>query len=468
MSPAVLAIDQGTTATKAMVVRDDGVILSTAEAPLEVRAGADGAVEVEPGALLQSVLSAAKAALVATSHPVVAVGLANQGETVLAWDPATGRPLSPCLVWQDRRAQSVCRDLAGASERLQQLSGLRLDPYFSAPKMAWLRRHGYRDGVVTTSDSWLIHQLTGQFVTDLATASRSMLLDVRTLDWSDEAWSTFDLHEQRPRLVANDEIVGVTDRFGPELPLAGLIVDQQAALWAQRCTERGQAKCTYGTGAFLLANTGAMPAASELGLAASLAWHTRRSTRWCLDAQAYTVGAVLTWLVRVGLLDDAGGLDAILSHTTPAAGVAFLPALAGLGAPHWQPQASGRFTGLSLSTTAADMVRAAVEGIAFLVAELADAVSEDLRAPLQALKVDGGLTRSRGFLQLQADLLGAAIHASESPHATGLGTAELALMAVSGHTFPDPEHHPTLIHPTTPAPHRRARRDAWRSAVGLA
>jgi glycerol kinase len=467
MSTAVLAIDQGTTATKAMVVRDDGAILSVCEQPVRVRVGANDAVEIDASELLRSVLAAGEGALADAGHEVAAVGLANQGETVLVWDRATGAPMSPCVVWQDRRAWSVCRDLIDARGRLHELSGLHLDPYFSAPKMAWLRRNGYQGGVATTSDTWLVHQLTGQFVTDLSTASRSMLLDLHTLDWSNEAWSIFDLHEDRPRLVASDDIAGVTRHFGAELPVAGLIVDQQAALWAQRCVQAGQAKCTYGTGAFLLANTGDQPVTSNRGLAASLAWRTRSSTRWCLDAQAYTVGAAFEWLTRVGLLTDISELDAVLDSTPATAGVAFLPALAGLGAPHWRPDTRGSFTGLALSTTAAHMVRAAAEGIAFLVAELADAIEDDLDARLDVLRVDGGLTRSTRFLQLQADVLGIPVHASESPHATGVGTADLALRAVTGQHLPEPTSNDDLIQPTRPAPDTHARREAWRSAVGL-
>lgn len=216
----ILAIDQGTSATKALLVRPDGTVAGEAERPLRTTSPEPGRVELDPSDLLDSVLEAGRAALAGARPDVVA--LANQGETVLAWDRATGRPLSPCLVWQDRRAASVCDRLRDHAERLTELTGLPLDPYFSAPKMAWLREQGITGGVVTTSDTWLLHRLTGEFVTDAATASRSLVFDLAERRWSDEAWEIFGLAgEYRPRVVRSDDIVGVTSAFGGGCPSPG-------------------------------------------------------------------------------------------------------------------------------------------------------------------------------------------------------------------------------------------------------
>ncbi|MGH3373775.1 MAG: FGGY family carbohydrate kinase, partial [Actinoallomurus sp.] len=430
----VLAIDQGTSATKALVVRPDGTLAGQAERPFRTVSPSPGQVEVDPLDLLDSVLSAGRAALDEAGGPRPGVvALANQGETVLAWDRATGRPLSRCLVWQDRRAVEVCDRLRDHAGWLTELTGLPLDPYFSAPKMAWLREHETSDGVVTTSDSWLLHRLTGAFVTDAATASRSLLFDLAERRWSDEAWEIFGLAgDERPRVVRSDEVVATTSAFGGEVPVAGVIVDQSAALWAQRCRDLGDVKCTYGSGAFLVANCGSRPARSAAGLSASVAWTVAEGPRWCLDGQIYTVGTALTWLSSVGLLDGAADLDRLGDTVQDTAGAVFVPALAGLAAPYWQPGATGAFVGLTLAVTRAHLARAVCEGIAAQVTDLAMAAATDLGRPVTGLRVDGGLTRSRVLMQLQADLLQCPVEVFASPHATAFGAADLAARALGG------------------------------------
>src|SRR5665213_2724453 len=255
----ILAIDQGTSATKALVVGDGGAILSVAECPVHPSASGDGAVEQDPAELLASVMAAGRAAVAQAGVVVHGIGLANQGETVLAWDRPSGRPLTTALSWQDRRAISVTDDLGPHQDRLGTISGLPLDPYFSAPKLAWLRRNRTTEGVVTTTDTWLLHALTGEFVTDVTTASRSMVLDLDSRGWSDEAVAIFGLDRtDLPEVVGCATPIGTTAAFGPSLPVTGLAVDQQAALVGEGCLAAGQAKCTYGTGAFLLVTTGAM------------------------------------------------------------------------------------------------------------------------------------------------------------------------------------------------------------------
>lgn len=423
----VLAIDQGTSATKALVVAPDGSVLGAAEAAVAARTvGGDG-VEQDPDALWRSVVEAGRAALAAARAPAGAIGLANQGETVLAWERATGRPLSAAISWQDRRARPICERLAARAPVLTAATGLPLDPYFAAPKMTWLREHVTRAGVVTTSDAWLVHRLTGAFVTDAATASRTLLLDLDRGAWSAEACAAFGVEPAAlPAIVGCAEPVGETDAFGPRLPVTGLAVDQQAALFGEGCLAPGDAKCTYGTGAFVLATTGGAPRRSRSGLVACVAWRLRDETTYCLDGQVYTAGAAIQWLERVGLLRAAGELDGVAGAVPDAGGVVFVPALAGLAAPFWQPAARATFVGLGLATERGHLVRAVLEGVAAQVAVLCAAIEADLGSPLACLRVDGGLTRSRVLLQAQADLLQRPVEVYPSPHATAIGVAGLA------------------------------------------
>lgn len=423
----VLALDQGTSATKALVVSGERGVLAEAEVPVHPAAVGDGGVEQDPEEIWTSLLAAGRSALARAGEPVGAVGLANQGETVLAWERATGRPLSPALSWQDRRATAVCERLRDRAERLEDVTGLPLDPYFAAPKIVWLREHVTTRGVVTTSDAWLLHRLTGAFVTDAATASRTLLLDLDRVGWSAEACDAFGVDPAAlPAVVGCAERVGETAAFGGCVPVTGLAVDQQAALFAEACLAVGEAKCTYGTGAFLLATVGATPRRSHAGLVGCVAWRLGAETTYCLDGQVYTVGAAVSWLQRIGLLEDAGDLDRLAGSVASAGGVVFVPALAGLAAPFWRPTARGAFAGLALASERAHLVRAVSDGIAAQVAWLARAVAADLGQPLTRLRVDGGLSRSRVLMQTQADLLQLPIEVYPSPHATALGVAALA------------------------------------------
>jgi glycerol kinase len=434
----VLAIDQGTSATKAILVGPGQEVLGTGEVPVRVTATGD-CVEADPEELYESVLGAGGAARAAAGRPAGAVALANQGETVLAWDRATGRPLTRAIVWQDRRAATVCSRLAPHAERLAQLSGLPLDPYFAAPKMTWLRENYSTDGVVTTTDAWLLARLGADYVTDAATASRTMLLDLQTTDWSAEACEIFGLDPQaQPAVTDCAGIFGETTAFGAALPVAGLAVDQQAALLAERCFEAGQAKCTYGTGAFLLATTGARAVRSAAGLSASVAWRLPDATAYCVDGQVYTAGAAVRWLTEVGILAGPAELDSEGGTVPDGGGAVFVPALAGLGAPQWRPEARGAFTGLTLGTSRAHLIRAAIDGLAASVALLARAVALDMGAPLTTLRADGGLTRSAVLMQAQADLLQVPVEICRIPDATALGVAALARLGLGEATdLPD-------------------------------
>jgi glycerol kinase len=465
----VLAIDQGTSATKAIVVVD-GVVVAEAEAACAPTATADGGVEVDPELLWDSVLEAGRSALARSgAHPPDAIGLANQGETILAWDRATSRPASAAIVWQDRRSTTICDRLrsAGQSERLAAITGLELDPYFVAPKVAWLRERVAAGTTITTSDVWLLHRLCGSFATDAATASRTLLLDLDSVSWSDEACSMFGIDSgSLPAIVDNAAPLGETAAFSDSpVPITGLCVDQQAALFAESCILAGQAKCTYGTGAFLLASTGHTPTRSTNGLVGCVAWRINDETTWCLDGQVYTVGAAVTWLQEVGLIEAPSDLDRLGGTVDGSNGVTFIPGLAGLGAPFWAPKARGSITGLSLSTTRAHLVRAVIEGIAAQVAWLARAAAADLGSPLTMLRVDGGLTRSAVLLQTQADLLQAPIEVYPSPNATALGVAAFAEIGAGGEAGSAPWEPAQVVEPRITSDEAEHRLAAWRAVA---
>ncbi|MEU3525922.1 FGGY family carbohydrate kinase [Streptomyces sp. NPDC038707] len=470
MTGPVLAVDQGTSGTKALVVCPERGVLGTGFAEVHPRHLPGGLVEADPRELYDSVVEAGRRALAEAGEDVVALGLANQGETVLAWDPATGRPLTDALVWQDRRAATVCAELTDHAEELRQLTGLPLDPYFAAPKMAWIRRHLTRDGVVTTSDAWLVHRLTGAFATDAATAGRTQLLDLDRTEWSPRALALYGLTGERlPEITDNAHPVGTTTAFGPEIPLTASIVDQQAALLAQRITGPGTAKCTYGTGAFLLAHTGDRPRRGAFGLVSCVAWRIAGHPGYCLDGQVYTAASAVHWLTSLGVISAAADLDPVGGSVPDSGGVTFVPALAGLAAPWWRGDLRGSLTGLGLDTTAGHLVRALCEGIAAQVAELAEAAAGELGAPLDTLRVDGGLTRSALLMQTQADLLQRPVEVSALPDATALGAAALArLGAEPGLRVEDalPDGRPAAVYePRIPADRAAERRDRFRAAV---
>jgi glycerol kinase len=466
----ILAIDQGTSATKAVLVGPGQEVLGSAEVPVRVRAvGTDG-VEADPEELYASVLAAGSQAVAAARAGPDAVALANQGETVLAWDRRTGRPLTPAIVWQDRRSAGVCRELAGSAARLAEITGLPLDPYFAAPKMTWLRQTLDPGGVITTTDTWLLARLGAGYVTDAATASRTLLLDLDTTEWSAEACAVFGVDPGAlPTVTDCAHIVGETAAFGRPVPVAGLAVDQQAALLAERCFDAGQAKCTYGTGAFLLATAGARAVRSSGGLSCSVAWRLARTPSYCLDGQVYTAGAALRWLGDVGLLADAAELDAVGGSVADSGGVLFVPALAGLGAPQWRPDARGAFLGLGLGTTRAHLIRAVIDGLAASVALLAGSVAADLGRPLTALRADGGLTRSLVLLQAQADLLQLPVEVCRAPDATALGVAALARLgtgdAASLAEAVGPAEVQTVIEPRIGAPEAAERLAAFSTGL---
>lgn len=465
---AILALDQGTSGSKAVVVDDDGVH-AVVEKPITPTYLPEGGAEQDPHELLASVIDAGREAVAAAGLPIDGVALANQGETILAWDPVTGEPLTPCIVWQDRRAESVVERLRQHADEVHQRTALVLDCYFTAPKMVWLREHLTRDGVLTTTDTWLVHRLTGEFVTDASTVSRSLLVNVDTVQWDPILLKLFGLEsEPLPRIVSCDEIVGSTDLFTPEpVPVGGLIVDQQAALFAQNCLSRGEGKCTYGTGAFILVNMGQTAPRFNNGLTTSVAWMLRGRTQYCSDGQVYTAASAVRWMQDLGIISHPADMDRIAAPD--AGGVLTAPSFAGLAAPWWKPEAGAFMVGLRLSTGKPQIVRSVLDGIACQIAELADLTLPELGAPLTRLRVDGGLTQCRTLMQAQADLLQVPIDTYPTAHATALGAAacmRLALdPALAVEDGPYAWRPDATYEPAGAAADAAAFRASWRAAV---
>ena len=427
---AIVAIDQGTSGTKALVIGDSGEVLSRGYAHLDLQHGAPGVSECAAEDLWQSIVKAVQQALVGCTEKITAVGLANQGESILAWDKNNGAALSQVIIWQDSRSASLCDERRAHSDLILAKSGLALDPYFVAPKMVWLRER-VPTGVITTTDTWIIARLTGKFVTDVSTASRTLLFDLHTRSWSTELADIWGLDiADLPELINNDVVIG--EICHPDLEelrgvlLAGAMVDQPAALLAENCFAPGQAKGTYGTGAFLLTNIGATPKISAHGLATSLAWNIRGESAYYLDGQVFTAATAVQWLVDNDLLASAEAIDSL----PDARGVMAAPGFAGYGAPLWKPHATASIAGLTLSHGKGEIARAMVDGIAAQVADLLGAIAADGVA-VKELRVDGGLTQSHTLMQMQADLAQVNIEVYPHPDATAMGVANLAAMATN-------------------------------------
>ncbi|HTJ72675.1 MAG TPA: FGGY family carbohydrate kinase [Actinospica sp.] len=414
----VLAIDAGTTATKAVVIGGSGKVLATESVRIKTRALPGGGMEQDPDEIWRSILTAAAPAIAQAGRGIDAVALATQGESVLAWDPRSGEALSAVVTWQDRRASGICGRLAEHGEHLAAATGLRLDPYFTAPKLAWLRENTTRAGVVTTIDAWLTYRLTGRTVTDAATASRSLLVDLVSGTWNPELLAVFGLEgEEMPQIAANDEVIGETTVFGFPAPLAAVILDQPAALLAQRCLKPGQAKATYGTGAFFLANIGSIPAAGRGALSCSTGWQVGEHRIFALDGQVYAAASALTMLARIGAIARVEEIDVACKTAGPGSTV-FVPG--------FDTARGGVFEGFGLDASRAQLTAAAVYGIAAAVADLHDEADLDDGA----LRVDGGLTNVKTLLQAQADLLQIEIAPYRTAHATAQGAAALARLAL--------------------------------------
>jgi len=451
MSRFILALDQGTTSSRAIVFDRRGVARATAQQEFPQHFPQPGWVEHEAADLWETtrrVALAAAAEANLTGGDLAAIGLANQRETTLLWERATGRPLHRAIVWQDRRTAGICSRLraAGLEPFFRRRTGLLLDPYFSGTKLAWLldhlpgarRRAGRGELAFGTVDTWLLWQLTGGRVhtTDVSNASRTLLLDLRTAAWDDELLKILRIpREVLPEVRASSEVYGETTAI-PALrgvPVAGMAGDQQAALFGQACFRAGLAKNTYGTGCFLLLHTGRKPIASRHNLLTTIAWRIgeKGALEYALEGSVFIGGAVVQWLRDgLGLIARSSEIEALAARAPDNGGVFLVPAFAGLGAPHWDPSARGVIVGLSRGTTAAHLARAALESIALQSADLIGAMRADAGARLRELRVDGGASVNDGLMQLQSDLLRVPVIRPRTTETTALGAAYLAGLAV--------------------------------------
>ena len=467
----LLGIDEGTTAVKAVLYDLDLRLVAAQERRVATTQPRPGWVEQDPLEVLDAVVDAVAALLDATDGEVVACGLDHQGESVLAWDAATGRPLTPIVVWQDKRSQAVLDALAAPdADEVRRRTGLPLDPYFSAGKLAWLLEHEDlgEDFRLGTVDAFLTDRLGGLFATDASTASRTQLAVPGATDWDPWLCERFGVPvEVLPPIEDTAGALGTLrhERWRQDLPLTARAVDQQAALAGAGCVEPGRVKATYGTGVFVLAHAGDEPPRAE-GLLPTVAWRTQGRTEYALDGGVFSAGSLLEWLAGdLGLAQDVPALVALADGVAGSDGVRVLPALAGLGAPWWRPDASGLIAGLNGSTRTGHIARAALEGIAWRVA--------DILAQLDAevLRVDGGLANSDLLLQLQADRAGVPVERG-LVDATAAGAAALAAVGagVWGSTREIAERIPRgdRVEPTTDAAWRSREHDAWRAFVTAA
>ena len=461
----ILAIDQGTTGTTCLVFDPEGGIAGRAYEELGQHFPRPGWVEHDADEIWEQVKRTGAAALTDAgieAGELSAIGITNQRETVVAWDPRSGEPVHRALVWQDRRTAARCEELraAGHEELVRERTGLVLDPYFSATKIEWLLRAGGSGGgggalggeaapfaeraVFGTVDSWLAFKLCGRHLTDFSNASRTLLFDIHRLEWDPELCGLFGIDpEQLPEPLSSAEVYGVTDVFGAEVPVAGIAGDQQAALFGQACHAPGTAKNTYGTGSFVLLNTGPEAPSPSDGLLATIAWGlpamppaaanaaaTPAEVTYALEASVFVTGAAVQWLRDgLGLIETAAETEQLAASLSGNDGVYFVPALTGLGSPWWDPDARGTILGLTRGTGRAHLARAALEAIAFQTVDAVRAQEAACGTPLAHLKADGGATANGWLMQFQADLLGVPVIVPEIAETTALGAAYLAGIA---------------------------------------
>ena len=449
MNEYILAIDQGTTSSRAILFDHDGNKVGMGQADFKQIFPQDGWVEHDPAAIYQSQWIAIQEALVASEtsgRQVAGIGITNQRETTIVWDRKTGKPVYNAIVWQDRRTADYCQSLRdqGLEDRFTEKTGLLIDAYFSGTKIKWILDHveGARERAEKgelcfgTVDTWLIWRLTFGAVhaTDVSNASRTLLYNIHTLEWDDELLETLDIpRSMMPEVKASSEVIGHTAEglFSKEIPIAGIAGDQQAALFGQLCLQKGMVKNTYGTGCFLLMNTGEEPVASKHKLLTTIAWKLNGKVTYALEGSVFVGGAAVQWL-RDGLqlFDSAPEVEALAASVPDTDGVYMVPALTGLGTPHWDPYARGLLIGLSRGTTKAHVARATLEGIAYQVYDLVKAMEADAETSGTELRVDGGASANDLMMQFQSDLFRFPVIRPKQLESTALGAAYLAGLAV--------------------------------------
>jgi glycerol kinase len=486
--PYVLALDQGTTSSRAIVFDHDAGIVAVGQQEFQQIFPQPGWVEHDPNEIWATQIAVAIEAL-GRAHlrprDVAAIGITNQRETTVVWDRETGVPVYNAIVWQDRRTADFCDRLKrdGHEDFVRERTGLVIDAYFSGSKVAWIldnvpgARARAESGKLAfgTIDSWLVWQLTSDstHITDVTNASRTMLFNINTLKWDEDLLKLLRvpasmLPEVRPSSAMYGRVstsLGVAD-----VPIAGIAGDQQAALFGQMCLSPGLSKNTYGTGCFLLQNTGERPVTSRNRLLATVAWQIGGRTTYALEGSVFIGGAVVQWLRDgLGIIAKSADVGPLAMTVPDNGGVYLVPAFAGLGAPHWDPYARGTIVGITRGTTAGHVARAAVESIAFQVADLLDAVRDDSAIGLAELRVDGGAAANDGLLQFQADLLGVAVVRPQVTETTALGAAYLAGLAVGFWDSPDALARHWRVdrrfEPSLPASYSAARRGEWREAL---
>lgn len=439
----ILALDQGTTGSKALLIDEDGRIVAERYREFTQHFPRPGWVEHDANEIWEVTIAVAAEAMAAgglAGPDIKGIGITNQRETVVAWDRATGQPLARAIVWQDRRTSERCAELvaAGHQEAVRAKTGLTIDPYFSATKIEWMLANV--DGLAArdpaslcfgTIDSWLAFKLTGRHVTDYSNAARTMLFDINTLDWDDELCALFGVDRRSlPEVLPSQGSFGVTERAllgGAAIPLAAMAGDQQAALFGQACLNPGLAKNTYGTGSFVLLNVGDQPPAPHDGLLSTVAWGAFGEVNYAFEASVFVAGAAVQWLRDgLGLLELAGETERLAASLDGNDGVYFVPALTGLGSPHWDPDARGAIMGITRGTTRAHLARAALEAIAYQTVDAVRAMEAGAGLKLAELHADGGAVANRWLMQFQADVLGAPVVVPEVTQTTAYGAGLMA------------------------------------------
>ena len=485
----ILSIDQGTTGSTVVVLSEDAHVLGRATQEFRQHYPKPGWVEHDLDDIWRSVTDSIGGALSdagVAAHECRAIGITNQRETTVVWDRATGKPIHRAIVWQDRRTADRCRALQkeGHLEKFRGRTGLVLDPYFSGTKVGWILDHvdGARaraekgELAFGTIDSWLVHRLSGGavHVTDATNASRTLIYDIREGRWDEELAGLLGVPTKMlPEVRGNAEVYATTKGvpvLSDGVPIAGMAGDQQAALFGQACFAEGDAKCTYGTGAFLLENTGKRFVPSEHGLLTTIAWQLNGERTYALEGSAFIAGAAVQWLRDgLGVIQSASEIEQKAREVKSAGDVVFVPALAGLGAPWWDPDARGLICGLTRDTTLAHICRATLDGIAYQIADLARAMTDDAKEPISRLRVDGGASMNDLMMQFQADLLGVPVDRPAHVETTAIGAAYLAGLGAGVFDSLDAiigaHRIEKTFEPAMSATERDGALDRWRAAV---
>ena len=449
MSKYILALDQGTSSSRAIVFDHDGTIRSVAQMEFTQYFPQPGWVEHDPMEIWSSeaaVIAEAISKIGINGKDIAAIGITNQRETTIVWDAETGLPVHKAIVWQDRRTSAFCDSLKerGLVDKIREKTGLIIDAYFSGTKIKWIldnvpgARKRAEEGKLRfgTVDSWLVWQLTrGEVhVTDVSNASRTMLFNINTLEWDPELLALLDIPaSMMPAVKSSSEVYGYTKTtiFAHEVPIAGIAGDQQAALFGQMCTVPGSVKNTYGTGCFLLMNTGEKPIISRNNLLTTVAWKIGETVNYALEGSIFVGGSVVQWLRDgLGIIRSSSEIEALAASVPDNGGVYFVPALTGMGAPYWDQYAHGVICGLTRGTSAAHIARAALEGIAFQTMDIVRAMERDASMKLAELKVDGGASRNNLMMQFQADILDTSVIRPQVTETTAMGACYLAGLAV--------------------------------------